>query len=343
VIENIKKRLTKKNLFMIEKPCESIGEFTTHPHQAHRFSQGNNMSDIGRVISIIQKIEAEYPQLSTSKLVDSLRRFGNYDTDQFQMFLGTSPAADIGPKGSFSLSDRAELINNLMHDTSTSSGAGTSLDKSTNRKITLGHVIVGISAGIHHPHPIITIDLRGITITVNQFNFPRDTLQLDPLYALLFSGDLGQTAAMGMLDSKLGTTNPFGGVGGEATSEELHGDIDGFMLGNWLSTTINGQATREAMVQGNSIKLSQMLGEYYRTITTKSLNMQSGSVPPYPLESIRRFSNFNLAFQALRNTIAAQTVGFNRWYAISRKLLPNADNSLLGVSDFELWCLNGGV
>lgn len=133
----------------------------------------------------------------------------------------------------------------------------------------------------------------------------------------------------------------FGKVGTEATSAELHGDIDGFMMGYWLCTTTNGQAIRKAMVQGNSIKLSMILGEYYRTRTDRPLNMIAGS--GYELVAVRRFSNFNVTFSTLKNTFATQTVGFNTLYAPTvAKQSPNPQETLNAVWDFEKWCINGG-
>jgi hypothetical protein len=182
--------------------------------------------------------------------------------------------------------------------------------------------------------------LSNYNFTLLDVNIKKERAGLDPLYATTITGDLGQTVTP---PNTLCTEVPcsFGGVGNEATSAELHGDIDGFMLGNWLCTTINGQAMRESMVQGSSVKLSTILGEYYRTRTDRPLGMTAGT--SLPLEAIRRFSNFKATFKALKNTFSVQTVAFNTYYAPYSKNLPNPFKSLQALYNFEQWCGRGGV
>ncbi|MGB7415836.1 MAG: hypothetical protein WA902_16645, partial [Thermosynechococcaceae cyanobacterium] len=133
----------------------------------------------------------------------------------------------------------------------------------------------------------------------------------------------------------------YGGVGTEATSAELHGDIDVFLIGNWLSTTTAGQNVRTQLVQGNRIRLSQIIAEYYRTTTSKSLGMKAGS--GYDLESIRRFSNFNATLKFISNELYSQTMTFNAWYSLAR-LDRRGDSvaSIKATTDFIKWCDQGG-
>jgi hypothetical protein len=170
-------------------------------------------------------------------------------------------------------------------------------------------------------------------------NIKKERAGLDPLYATTITGDLGQTVTPpNTLCTEVFCS--FGGVGSEATSAELHGDIDGFMLGYWLCTTINGQAMRESMVQGSSVKLSTILGKYYRTRTDRPLGMTAGT--NFPLEAVRRFSNFRATFKALKSTFASQTVAFNRYYApYTVQQFGDANKSLQAVYDFEQWCSRG--
>ena len=108
------------------------------------------MSDIGRYITLPQKVEAAYPNWSTSILIDNLRHTGPLDSSQFQQILGTAPGIEILPKNTLTQSDINELRATITHATS-SSETGISLDQATGRQVALGHVIVGISSGIHHP------------------------------------------------------------------------------------------------------------------------------------------------------------------------------------------------
>jgi hypothetical protein len=255
---------------------------------------GINMTDIGRYVTLIQRIESDYPDWTTSRLIDSLRRLARIDTNQFQTILGTPPANAIQQSSpSLSNSEYRELESMTYHATPTGQELGRCFDRSTSRFIAMSHLIAGISGGIHRPVPNVQVQIGPITIPTGAV--VRGLLRLDPLYAVTITGDLGQTVAEKALESVDHNGNLWGGVGKEATSAELHGDIDGFLIGNWLSTTTPGQNVRTALIGGNQVRLSQIIAEYYRTTTRKILNMQAGS--GYTLESIRRFSNFNTSLK----------------------------------------------
>ena len=78
------------------------------------------MSDIGRYITLPQKVEAAYPNWSTSILIDNLRHTGPLDSSQFQQILGTAPGITIEPKNTLTVSDRDELRATITHTTSSS-------------------------------------------------------------------------------------------------------------------------------------------------------------------------------------------------------------------------------
>lgn len=132
-------------------------------------------------------------------------------------------------------------------------------------------------------------------------------------------------------------------MGSEATSAELHGDIDGFMLGYWLSATSAGQDYRSIMVQNsNGAKVSTMLDEYYRGRTDRPLGMMAGS--GFPLEAIRRFFNFKVTLKTLRFSFAVQTIAFHIYYAPTvRNRPPNTIQAANAFRDFEKWVIGGGV
>lgn len=229
----------------------------------------------------------------------------------------------------------------MTHATQGSQEVGISMDDSTGRNVALGHVVVGISAGIHHPPPVIYVEVGPATFPVPDLSISKQRAGLDPLYATTITGDLGQTATPpNTLCSQKSCI--FGGVGSEATSAELDGDIDGFMLGYWLSTTSYGQDVRSIMVQNNSIKLSTILLEYYRGRTDHPIGMIAGS--GFYLEAIRRFFNFTETFKVLKNDFAVQTVAFNTYYAPTiAKQSPNPQQTLKALDDFDKWCDRGGV
>ncbi|MBE9012112.1 hypothetical protein IQ250_18085 [Pseudanabaenaceae cyanobacterium LEGE 13415] len=296
------------------------------------------MPSVTRFIYLVQKVEAAYPEWTTDQLITNLRLAAGYDTPVWRQLLGTNPGTRITARGKLTQQEIAELELTMGHATSGTQELGISIDDSTGRNVAMGHVITGISAGIHHPHPIV------VEIGPVQKIFPNITktrLDLDPLYATTITGDLGQTVtAPNTLCSQ--TKCIFGGVGSEATSAELHGDIDGFMLGYWLSATIAGQEYRSSMVQNNSTKVSTMLDEYYRGRTDRPFGMMAGS--GFPLEATRRFFNFKETYKALRDDFTEQSVSFHYYYAIGfGKQVPNPFKLNDAIIDFENWCNRGGV
>jgi hypothetical protein len=299
------------------------------------------MTDIGRYVTLLQRVETDYPNWTTSRLLDSLRRLAQIDTDQFQTLLGTPPADTIQESSpNLSNPEYLELFAMTYHATPPGKPEqGRCFDRSTSRFIGMSHLIAGICGGIHRPIPNIQTQIGPVTIPSGQII--RGVLRLDPLYAVTLTGDLGQTVAEYALESVDYNGNQYGGVGTEATSAELHGDIDGFLIGNWLSTTTAGQNVRTQLVQGNRIRLSQIISEYYRTTTQKTLNMIAGS--GYALESNRRFSNFNASLKFITDELYSQTVIFNNWYTLAHsKTRYDPDLSIRAANDFIAWCNKGG-
>jgi hypothetical protein len=203
----------------------------------------------------------------------------------------------------------------------------------------MSHVIAGLCGGIHRPEPTVRFQLGPIDIP-GQNAMARRTLELDPLYAVTIAGDLGQASALG----GVAIGSRWGGVGPEATSPELTGDIDGFLLGNWLSTTTAGQQVRTQLVQGSNVRLSRILSEYYRIEPKPILNMRAGS--GNTLEAIRRFSNFNTSLQFITDELFAQTQGFHHWYALTDGYRGERREDVMltnqAVADFIRWCDRGG-
>jgi hypothetical protein len=299
------------------------------------------MTDIGRYVTLIQRVEADYPNWTTSRLLDSLRRLAQIDNNQFQTLLGIPPA-DVIQTNSPNLpnSEYVELRSMTFHDTPPGQPEqGRCFDRSTSRFIAMSHLIAGICGGIHRPTPNVQTQIGSVTIPSGQII--RGVLRLDPLYAVTITGDLGQTVARYALESVDYNGNQYGGVGTEATSAELHGDIDGFLIGNWLSTTTAGQTVRTKLVQSNQIRLSQIISEYYRTTTQKTLNMIAGTKDA--LESNRRFSNFNASLNFITNELYSQTVIFNNWYTLANSNTRyDPDLSIRATKDFIAWCNQGG-
>jgi hypothetical protein len=269
-------------------------------------------------------------------LLDSLRALAGIDTNLFRILLNTQPA-DAIQRGSRRLpgADFDELRNFNFHDIVNNREIGLAIDKSTNRSVAMSHVVAGLCGGIHRPEPTNRRQIGPIEIPVGPAT--RRTIGLDPLYAVTMSGDLGQIAALQQVDSVNNTRSIWGGIGLEATAAELIGDIDGFLLGNWLSTTVTGQNVRRQLVQGNNIRLSRILSEYYRTDTARTLGMRAGSGSP--LEAIGRFSNYNISLQFITNELFDQTFAFHDLYVGADPLRRRRNLELCGRACNRFYCV----
>jgi hypothetical protein len=258
---------------------------------------------------------------------------------------------------------------------------GISKDTNSSRWVGLGHVLTGISAALYHDklltwsqrwQPIRTSaiktpalwDIPSFTLIpalgpyydlpMNIGIFAQDA-GVDSLYAATIAGDLGQTVTG---DEKLWTSNSYdssrGGVGTEASSAELYGDIDGFWLGLWLRGKAKGQAVRERMrlpmTNANNVKLSTFLGEYYGTIKQQDkklgmsidfLNKSTNKTVTSSLQSNLRFTNFVtlLMNQKFRTNLLVQTIVFQAKFAQFTKKNIDQKTAVAAYVSFERWCI----
>jgi hypothetical protein len=322
-----------------------------------------NLRTIPGCIDIIKKLEVQHSNWTPDTLISNLRFNAGYETDKYRKLLNTKPSQRVVKGSVVTEAEMAYLNQSLSHgheEGNYSAETGICRDTWTNRQITLGHVIVGISAAIHHPNPLVTINIPNFSFSIPtpfSWTFAAKEIEIDSLFALTITGDLAQT---GLLPDKLRreTPCPWGGVGTAASSAELHGDIDGFMLALWLCTSadanpVGQNSHRTNMVQNtcgdimNGKKkgplLSTILAEYYGVVKTpdRKLNMVAGTGKP--LEAARRFYNFNATFQTLKATFLHQTIAFDTLFAPAMlKSSPNWVNVWLALADFENWCHKGG-
>jgi hypothetical protein len=283
-------------------------------------------SKLSDFIAIVGRIESAYPEWKTTTLIDNLRATSSYDQLPFQLLLNTTPGKYIEAKPPLSASDRSDIYDFMTHATINNEQTetfGVCIDSSTGRKVAIGHVIVGILAGIHHPKKLVEITVGradlGIEIGTGRYREEDYLLGLDPLYATTITGDLASTVAKRQLDSKFSASyvNSLGGIGSEATEAELIGDIDGFLIGYWLSTTKRGQEIRSAMTQNSYFKLSTLLSEYYRARSDRPIGMTSSI--GNPIEAVRRFSNINASLPYLKQTLIEQTISLRKWWSVLMK------------------------
>ncbi len=220
--------------------------------------------------------------------------------------------------------------------------------------VAFGHVIVGIAAGVRHPLPAYKVTIPGFKIFRDRVTYitritwskaAREQLGIDSLYALTITGDLGQTATS--KHSLCREKCLWGGVGSDASSAELHGDIDGFLIGYWLSSTTEGQKFRKRMRdEKNTYNLSTLLGVYYRTRQSAYLSsVMRSPMSNQPLEAIRRFSNMSAELKSPKHRaiFIGQTIAFNTWYSsVLLRILPDSSKTLIALADFKKWCDGNG-
>jgi hypothetical protein len=332
-------------------------------------------------IAIIQAIENEYKAWTTVQLIDNIRHISPLDSLQFQALYGSNAGISFSPKGKYTQYNRDDLIGNLSHETDQNNDElGISLDTSTARWVGLGHVLTGISSALYHDklltsgqrwQPIRTSEIKVPPLgPIDGFTIPPygpysdipinigvlvQKVGLDSLYAATIAGDLGQTVTG---DQKLWTSSTYnpsmGGVGTEATSAELYGDIDGFWLGSWLRGKPKGQAVRDRMrlpmTNLNNVKLSTFLGEYYGTIkpqdkklgmTIDFVSKSTNKTISSSLQSNLRLSNFVslLVNQKFRENLLLQTIGFQASYALAAGKPINQQAAALAYASFQTWCV----
>jgi hypothetical protein len=313
---------------------------------------------INDCISYIQKIEEAYPDWTALTILDNLR-FDSYNSSFFQKMLGTDSSKRVEPKGNLTLQQRDDLYDSIQHGADIndkSKESGISLDPSTNRMVAFGHVIVGIAAGVRHPLPAYKVTIPGFGIFKDRVTYItkvfslrkmiREPIGIDSLYALTITGDIGQTATS--KHTLCRDSCMWGGVGSDASSAELHGDIDGFLIGYWLCSTKEGQIFRKKMYdEKNTYNLSTLLGVYYRTKQNTYLSgVMRSPMSNQPLEAIRRFTNMSAELKdpKHRTIFIGQSMAFNNWYSsVLLRIFPDSSKTLIALADFKKWCDGNGV
>ncbi len=194
-----------------------------------------NISDEGieRFIALIAKLERAFPAWGVTEVTDRLRHVAYYDNAFWRTMLDTDEAPELSrarfiASPHFSRADRDELARLVNHTPAGGTGAEVTCADAWGQRIAVGHVITGISAGLHR-------------------NTNRLFSGLDNLYAVTLAGDLGQSASR-VADGRSTQYIAEDFRLTEASSAELVGDIDGLLLGDGASPNAT---------------LSAMLHEYY--------------------------------------------------------------------------------
>jgi hypothetical protein len=193
---------------------------------------------LNNFIRLVEKLEKAYPKRQPREIIEMLRWISGYKEFEFNRLVGTDA---IEPKVNkiFTKADMDALAAMMSHSGWGEKERGVARDNQ-GEMVAMGHVITGMSSGYNYERRRNMIPGRP---------------DMDNVYAMTLSGDLGQSAAQ---KKDGGTNQRFIGDNTEATIPELVGDVDGLNLGEHIA---QGGA-------GNK-KISTQLREYYNGYSDK--------------------------------------------------------------------------
>lgn len=200
-------------------------------------------------VKLVKKVEAAHPDWSADRVLNALRRTAIYDSPRFQNLYGLPEADRLDPvPGKLEAGDIITLRTLSQHGgvTDLTCETGYALD-TTGMPVAIGHVLTGMSAGMHHNPDALPTDGVGEAIVMRTPFSPVGDY-VDNLYASTIAGDLGQYASI------LASGKAESVAAADATTSELIGDIDGFLLGSKLKNDTS---------QLGKQSVSGMLGDYY--------------------------------------------------------------------------------
>jgi hypothetical protein len=209
-------------------------------------------TEVDEFISLVRDIEKLNPNLTGEDVLNGLRRIAGYDTEYFRQIYGGLPSAKSLNLGSIPL---WRLKRMTSHGVSKEVETGIATDR-FGYDVAMGHVLTGISGGQHR---IKDVDLTPWYALLFGIVGWLAGEEMDNLYAVTISGDLGQSAYM---VNEEHYSPPYVGPGTEATYAELIGDIDGVLIGKNLIALSNGRSLFDKPGP-TGIRLSEVLARYY--------------------------------------------------------------------------------
>lgn len=120
--------------------CSEGGEITF-------ITSGQDIS-LKRLLELLQKLEEAYPNWSREDILSSLLGLAGYGGGDFSKLIGVDPDRSINPRNNLTQNDIDELKNMLKHGYDKGIERGVITD-GTGQKVALGHVLVGIMAGLN--------------------------------------------------------------------------------------------------------------------------------------------------------------------------------------------------
>jgi hypothetical protein len=199
---------------------------------------GRGLETVCDYVKLVKKVEAAYPAWTFDDVLNTLRRTAIYDDEKFQQMYGLGPARTLQPDpgGVLSAADIGVLRGLSQHGGGSIEYETGIAEDSTGRPVAIGHVLTGMSAGMHH-NPAVDLGFAEFGET------------MDNLFATTIAGDIGQYACF----MESGKAEDVAAM--DATPAEFLGDVDGFLLGHELKKIPRRKAVK--------MKVSDVLGRYY--------------------------------------------------------------------------------
>jgi hypothetical protein len=256
-------------------------------------------------IGLVRETETLNPDSTGEDILNGLRRItGAYDDEFFRRLYGGVARGPVLNTGGIRLH---ELRGMMCHGEIQGTEIGLVTDR-FGHDVAMGHVLTGISGGQHRIEdldlvPWYTMFIGGalgllISLTIGE--------ELDNLYAVTISGDLGQSAYLIAEGLK---APPYVGPKSEATHAEMTGDIDGVLIGKNLEALCSGRSLFEKPAKSGA-RLSEVLSEYYDKADTE--------VVP---DAVRSRNRFQLFYQEDFDYLDAQTKAFAVMFAYKKKVV----------------------
>jgi hypothetical protein len=262
---------------------------------------------IRRVVALIRVAEEAYPELSAPAILHALREL-KVDEDTNALLrsvlvpndLDYPPTVEVDPQdgfqprteAGFTAADFAELGSGLAHDAGPDWETGVAADEK-GLPVALGHVLTGIAAGLNRNY--VAIPSGGPISAMVADSLP-DAIAMDNLWTV--TGWRPGYTIVDHFEKTLGAPDS------EASDAELRGDLDGLVLGDFL--TLNPAVA--ARLTANKLPLSQLLASYYLDEPTAA---QSGMRPDLAgVVASQRLENTQRLFEREPGKLLEQTRRF---------------------------------
>jgi hypothetical protein len=241
-------------------------------------------------VKLVRKAEKAYSSWTKEQMLNSLRRLGGYDNENFQGMYGTAAATDLAPvpEKDFTQAD-IDLLEQMLRHADGKAGETGIVKDISGQYLAMGHVMTGISGGLHRNKnydPTLQKRFKQTDLGIILLPDLGAGANVDNLYATTLAGDFGQSNVLVNERKQLGYVGP----GTEATDAEVTGDIDGLVIGEALSESGYLKKWSDAKA------LSDFIEQYYRSDYKNRFAKAAKLDQPYLQDQTQRFAT-NYAYR----------------------------------------------